>query len=90
MCKCTLLCKLTWCNMFPLRRKSALPKYEPPYLKRPMMQPGGGGGGKGYSHPNSPHPSQIPVGPPDHTLLGDGGGKGVITYTPTPAYRSVE
>jgi hypothetical protein len=70
------------------RRKSALPKYEPPYLKRPMMQPGKGG----YSHPNSPHPSQIPVGPPDHTLLADGasGKGGGLTYTPTPAYRSVE
>ncbi len=42
------------------RRKSALPKYEPPYMKRPRML------AKGYSHPNSPHPSQHVT--PDHTF----------------------
>lgn len=46
------------------RRKSALPKYTPPYNKRQMM--------KGYSHPNSPHPSQIT---PDHTFNGGIGSK---------------
>ena len=46
------------------RRKSALPKYDPPYAKRQMM--------KGYSHPNSPHPSQIT---PDHTFDGGMGSK---------------
>ena len=40
------------------RRKSALPKYDPPYAKRQML--------KGYSHPNSPHPSQHLT--PDHTF----------------------
>jgi len=74
------------------RRKSALPKYDPPYIKRPMALP------KGYSHPNSPHPSQhmtpdhplghpnYPPGPPiDHQ-----GQDKMMNYTPTPAYRSVE
>ena len=50
------------------RRKSALPKYEPPYAKRQMM--------KGYSHPNSPHPSQLT---PDHTFDGGLGSKMSLT-----------
>jgi len=62
------------------RRKSALPKYDPPYLKRPMVPP------KGYSHPNSPHPSQHMT--PDHAYPDDG--NKMISYTPTPTYRSVE
>ena len=42
------------------RRKSALPKYDPPgYAKRQMM--------KGYSQHNSPHPSQHHI-TPDHTF----------------------
>ena len=62
------------------RRKSALPKYDPPYLKRPMIP------GKGYSHPNSPHPSQHM--PPEHTEVGEN--NKMINFTPTPTYRSVE
>jgi len=62
------------------RRKSALPKYDPPYLKRPMVPP------KGYSHPNSPHPSQHMT--PDHAYPDDT--NKMISYTPTPTYRSVE
>eukprot|EP00090_Calanus_glacialis_P003082 TRINITY_DN12230_c0_g1_i1.p1 TRINITY_DN12230_c0_g1~~TRINITY_DN12230_c0_g1_i1.p1 ORF type:complete len:1327 (+),score=242.49 TRINITY_DN12230_c0_g1_i1:487-4467(+) len=62
------------------RRKSALPKYDPPYLKRPMVPP------KGYSHPNSPHPSQHMT--PDHAYPDDG--NKMISYTPTPTYRSVD
>ena len=57
------------------RRKSALPKYDPPgYAKRQMM--------KGYSQHNSPHPSQHHI-TPDHTFedvnkmgMGGGGGQG--------------
>merc|ERR1719201_56933 len=58
------------------RRKSALPKYEPPYIKRPMAGPGPGGpAAKGYSHPNSPHPSQAHM-TPDHVYPdNDNGGK---------------
>merc|ERR1719232_116495 len=67
------------------RRKSALPKYEPPYIKRPIAGPGPGGpAAKGYSHPNSPHPSQAHM-TPDHA----NGGK-MMSYAPTPTYRSVE
>lgn len=59
------------------RRKSALPKYDPPYAKRQML--------KGYSHPNSPHPSQHLT--PDHTFddAGKLGGLGGF-----PPYRPVE
>ena len=64
------------------RRKSALPKYDPPYLKRPIIP------GKGYSHPNSPHPSQH-IPPLEQTNLEDPNNK-MANYTPTPAYRSVE
>jgi len=64
------------------RRKSALPKYDPPYLKRPMVPPKH----QGYSHPNSPHPSQHMT--PDHAYPDDG--NKMISYTPTPTYRSVD
>ena len=60
------------------RRKSALPKYDPPYTKRQMM--------KGYSHPNSPHPSQHLT--PDHTFDDAAKlGQGLGGY---PPYRPVE
>ncbi|CAB4057385.1 unnamed protein product [Lepeophtheirus salmonis] len=72
------------------RRKSALPIYDPPYMKRRMM--------KGYSHPNSPHPSQHIT--PDHTFddaskLGIGPlGAQHSSYgnntTGIPSYRSIE
>lgn len=45
-----------------------MPKYDPPYAKRQMM--------KGYSHPNSPHPSQLT---PDHTFDGGIGSKMSLT-----------
>ena len=59
------------------RRKSALPKYDPPYLKRPIIP------GKAYSHPNSPHLSQ-------HLPSAAGETKKMNNFTPTPTYRSVE
>ena len=58
------------------RRKSALPKYEPPYMKRRMM--------KGYSHPNSPHPSQHLT--PDHTF-DDGSKLSLGGFPATGSYR---
>jgi len=64
------------------RRKSALPKYEPPYIKRPMAPPAS----KGYSHPNSPHPSQQHV-TPDH-MYPDTDATKMMSYAPTPTYRS--
>ncbi|XP_059084757.1 uncharacterized protein LOC131881812 isoform X4 [Tigriopus californicus] len=60
------------------RRKSAMPKYEPPYMKRNMM--------RGYSHPNSPHPSQHLT--PDHTF--DDGSKLSLGGFPSGTYRSAE
>lgn len=60
------------------RRKSALPKYDPPYAKRQML--------KGYSHPNSPHPSQHLT--PDHTF--EDGGKLTGLGGGFPPYRPVE
>lgn len=72
------------------RRKSALPKYEPPYIKRPMAGPGPGGpAAKGYSHPNSPHPSQAHM-TPDHSYPDNDNGGKMMSYAPTPTYRSVE
>ena len=59
------------------RRKSALPKYEPPpYLKhqqqqKRMMQQMQR---SAYSHPNSPHPSQLT---PDHVFGGPGPATGM-------------
>ena len=63
---------------FYFRRKSALPKYDPPYTKRQML--------KGYSHPNSPHPSQHLT--PDHTF--DDAGKLGQGLGGFPPYRPVE
>lgn len=69
------------------RRKSALPKYDHPYMKRRQ----------GYSHPNSPHPSQHLT--PDHTFedgskLSLGGGPGMAGagagFSGMGTYRSAE
>jgi len=68
------------------RRKSALPKYEPPYVKRPMAPPAS----KGYSHPNSPHPSQQHMTPDHDHVYPDSDGTKMMSYAPTPTYRSVE
>ena len=67
------------------RRKSALPKYDPPYAKRQML--------KGYSHPNSPHPSQHLT--PDHTFEDAGKLGGLVSgklggLGNFPPYRPVE
>ena len=62
---------------FKNRRKSALPKYDPPYAKRQML--------KGYSHPNSPHPSQHLT--PDHTFEDGGKLSGLGGF---PPYRPVD
>lgn len=67
------------------RRKSALPKYDPPYAKRQML--------KGYSHPNSPHPSQHLT--PDHTFEDAGKLGGLVSgklggLGNFPPYRPVD
>ena len=73
-------------NISLSRRKSALPKYEPPYIKRPMMVPAQS---KGYSHPNSPHPSQQHM-TPDHTGYQEEGNKMMSYPQPNMGYKSHE
>ena len=52
------------------RRKSALPKYEPPpYMRQQAQQRRVIQQRAAYSHPNSPHPSQLT---PDHGFAGGG------------------
>ncbi len=85
-----LLVEPSLITLSSLRRKSALPKYEPPYIKRPIAGPGPGGpAAKGYSHPNSPHPSQAHM-TPDHAYPDNDNGGKMMSYAPTPTYRSVE
>ena len=58
-----------------------------------MAGPGPGGPGgptaKGYSHPNSPHPSHAHM-TPDHAYPDQDNGGKMMSYAPTPTYRSVE
>ena len=45
---------------------------------------------KGYSHPNSPHPSQQHMTPDHDHVYPDSDGTKMMSYAPTPTYRSVE
>ncbi|XP_065578386.1 disintegrin and metalloproteinase domain-containing protein unc-71-like isoform X1 [Artemia franciscana] len=66
-----------------VRRKSTIPKYDPPYMKRPVPVPPKGGPN---SHMMPPQQNQATI-PMNHHMALDPNGRGGITFGNMPSYR---